>query len=747
MMKSVSPRVIDFLALVSQRLASKLRRLTALLPAQAHAAHSTRLPAMFSLHGMLSRLLLFLSRLAAALLPSSVARLLPSPRLLVLAARVLTYALRAVAIAEAGFYLYFRHRLRALDRRTVPEDVPPTPAMRRAHIRRLFDDVLHSGHCPILFIREWFHGAEFKDIRHQNLREWCAGAFLNKELWECSRAEIREADDVVAYIEAQTGLRPRAGYNSAVKCLKFNLDPLRVRHRPLLVYGVIAAARLLVGEPMMRALGFRRLEVGGMRYWYRPGSEEDLREGGDAGGDAHEYGQYEPEEVSAAVRAEDRRIARGLRREDPRALALPVWRRRAALRRVECPAGASAGVGCDHDGGHGVYGYHSSHQSDDDDDDEEEEAKEVDGGPARTWAESVEAAEAAPGAIVFCHGIGVGVWTYLHLLRLLGARYPRKAVFLPETPLVSMRLHEHAFSARQAVARLGWMLRRHGHAAAAWAGHSYGTFTVGHCLRYARGMVRSVALADPVCFLIHRLDGPFQFLLARPRTAHARLLRCVAQTELGVVHALKRRLWWYQSGLWPEQLPPSSAVMLASRDAIVPAEGVRSTVAGRARVLWLPGLAHAGFVGRHDATHLLLDCLAQHDHRDGEPASKRNHCRRDCPAAGVGEEKSTVLGEKCTTGYWADRLHLRDLDEGGAADAETAVASDEDPGCGEPDGEPEVETFSLIRRRPGVAGDKSRCGPPPRPISLMRVPSRGDVPAEERNKRVDDCYLTLDYER
>lgn len=90
------------------------------------------------------------------------------------------FIIRAVAIAEVLFYLYYRFRLASLNRRSPPEDLPPTAAMRRAHIRRLLSHVIESGRSPVDYVRDWFHGAPFHEIKHQNLREWMAASFFNK---------------------------------------------------------------------------------------------------------------------------------------------------------------------------------------------------------------------------------------------------------------------------------------------------------------------------------------------------------------------------------------------------------------------------------------------------------------------------------------------------------------------------------------------------------------------------------------
>jgi pimeloyl-ACP methyl ester carboxylesterase len=585
-----------------------------------------------------------LSRLAAAVPSVSVPltrlllALLPTRRTAAALAAAAVWLLRAWSIIEVGFYCYYLHRRSALNRRSIPDELPPTPALRRAHIRRLLNNVMASGRCPILFIRAWYRGAEFRDIRHENLREWVSGSFFNRGVDECTEDEVLELDDTIGYIQRATGLAACRGYSSQVSCIRFTMDPLNSLHRPLVMYGVLQGTGLLFGRPLYATLGFKCIQGPFFRYWFRPSphrsaSQRDAEAAGLrrrrlpstsvitvlppdwAGADAA---------ISAAAAATARARASGDDDDDSVAVsddsavdaaasaaAAGLWDRIGREHTAYGTAGSlpgalpgsaasssgtpSAGTGSGSASGSG-FGFGSGSE------------------PGATRArDPVEDAEARDGAVVFCHGIGIGSWTYMPLFAQLIERYPNKDIFVPEFDYVSMRLSEYVPSARQTASGIRSMLSHHGHERAILVGHSYGTFVVSYCLRFAPRIAEFAVLIDPVCFLIHQVDGPFQFLFAPPTCAQSRLIHFIAQTELGVVHTLARRLWWYQAILWEDCLPSGSSVVLSARDTIVPSAAVRHYLqhsAHRVRVLWLERMAHAGFVANPVALNQILDCLA-----------------------------------------------------------------------------------------------------------------------------------------
>lgn len=558
-----------------------------------------------------------LARLGAVLLTVT-ARLsqlllaiLPARRHVALLFRGFVYALRAWSVVEVAFYGYYLHRRRALTKRSIPDELPPTAALRRAHIRRLLNNVMASGRCPILFIRAWYRGAEFKDIRHGNLREWVSGSFFNRAVEECTEEEVAELDDTIGYIQRATGLAACRGYNSAVPCIRFTMDPLNSVHRPLVMYAVLQSTGYFAGRNLFALLGFKQVQGPFFRYWVRIAPGNGGEERAKARGLALQQQRLPPGTVLREMPSD----TAGAEFDSSTSASCDNWTNSSANASIRGPysnmasfdtnypansssagnsfgsAGSSAsvpkatGVWDEFAPEHTAYGAgrprpqkinsknnssrgNSSRSSANSSFNQNQQNSDhisstsANGGAGAEWpnsshsrrpsfdhgafADPVEAAEAAAGAVVFCHGIGIGAWTYMPLLYQLIQRYPHRDVFVPEFDYVSMRLSEYVPSARQNASGVRLMLAEYGHETAVLMGHSYGTFVVSYCLRFATRIVEHVILIDPVCFLIHQVDGPFQFLFAPPSCAQSRMIHFLAQTELGVVHTLSRRLWWYQ---------------------------------------------------------------------------------------------------------------------------------------------------------------------------------------------------------
>lgn len=100
--------------------------------------------------------------------------------------------------------------------------------------------------------------------------------------------------------------------------------------------------------------------------------------------------------------------------------------------------------------------------------------------------------------VVFMHGLGQGLLSYIHFLR----RIDDRALFLMEFPYVSMRVWEHIPSPQETVDAVAVMLDHHNYTQATFLGHSFGTFCVAWCIKLRPSMVHSAIVIDPVCRLI-----------------------------------------------------------------------------------------------------------------------------------------------------------------------------------------------------------------------------------------------------
>ncbi|KAI9188177.1 hypothetical protein H9P43_002568 [Blastocladiella emersonii ATCC 22665] len=122
----------------------------------------------------------------------------------------------------------------AADQRTLLRVSRPLPSSAG----QPFHIVPHIG----TFLSGWFFGATPCEIRLDNLKEWFAWAFFNRHLDEMSPPEETELDEMVTYLEDETGVRLARGYNAKVKCIRLNLDAKRVKWRGGLFYAAMTLA-------------------------------------------------------------------------------------------------------------------------------------------------------------------------------------------------------------------------------------------------------------------------------------------------------------------------------------------------------------------------------------------------------------------------------------------------------------------------------------------------------------------------
>jgi len=134
------------------------------------------------------------------------------------------------------------------------------------------------------------------------------------------------------------------------------------------------------------------------------------------------------------------------------------------------------------------------------------------------------------------------------------------------------------------------LIRHTGHDSAWIVAHSYGTNYAVWANRERPTLVAGLVLIDPIGFLLYepdlvgnmlyrnRVTGPLSFLI---------------RSELFVRYACQRHFWWMHNTLFPGDLPPHTAVLLASGDNIVPVHNVHRYLEGR------PGLDCRMFSTRH----------------------------------------------------------------------------------------------------------------------------------------------------
>ncbi|TPX76403.1 hypothetical protein CcCBS67573_g02334 [Chytriomyces confervae] len=204
--------------------------------------------------------------------------------------------------------------------------------------------------------------------------------------------------------------------------------------------------------------------------------------------------------------------------------------------------------------------------------------------------------------IVFFHGIGCGLFPYLHFIFALlhQAKFSRP-MFVVELPHVAMRLVDHVPSMEQTISEVETMLDVHGYAKAHIIGHSLGTTVSSWMIKYSK-YAASCVLLDPVVFLylfpalafnfVHRVPG----LNTPSMKANEYLLHWLCSRELHTHHSISRHFFWTQNVLWPEKLPENHHIYIAKQDFLFDGHMVADYLAENNVSHDALDVGHAGFL-------------------------------------------------------------------------------------------------------------------------------------------------------
>lgn len=191
--------------------------------------------------------------------------------------------------------------------------------------------------------------------------------------------------------------------------------------------------------------------------------------------------------------------------------------------------------------------------------------------------------------VVFFHGIGIGLWTYVRFLTDLrnaskpGANGCGRGVIAVEILPVSFRLTPPVLSKADFLKEMASILDYHdGWDKFTMVSHSYGSVLSTHVLLSPTlgPRVPSVVLVDPVTVMLHMPSVAYNFTRRRPRQANEWQLWYFASTDPGVAYCLGRHFFWSENIIWREDLiscgdkgpeARKTTVFLAGRDLIVDA--------------------------------------------------------------------------------------------------------------------------------------------------------------------------------
>ncbi|KAH9147022.1 hypothetical protein LEN26_004814 [Aphanomyces euteiches] len=187
--------------------------------------------------------------------------------------------------------------------------------------------------------------------------------------------------------------------------------------------------------------------------------------------------------------------------------------------------------------------------------------------PARETAEPM----------VFVHGIGSGLVSYIHLIYRLATTHKNRQLFFLELPHVSMQLCDHVPTKEETLSAVQAMFAEHNITTGVhWMGHSLGSSIVSWVVQDKPELVSHVTLVDPVVLLLWKADIVFNIMYREPSNAVQVLMWYFVTHEIHIAHMMRRHFHWYESVLFPEDLPRhpetnavAATVFLSSKDLIL----------------------------------------------------------------------------------------------------------------------------------------------------------------------------------
>ncbi|KAF4120390.1 hypothetical protein GMORB2_3191 [Geosmithia morbida] len=161
--------------------------------------------------------------------------------------------------------------------------------------------------------------------------------------------------------------------------------------------------------------------------------------------------------------------------------------------------------------------------------------------------------------VVFFHGIGIGLWTYLRFF--CGISKPNDngsslGVIAIEMLPISFRLTSPLPRQSEFVRQVTNILDYHGWDQVSAVSHSYGSVPTTHIIRSPelKHRVTSVVLLDPVTILLHLPYVAYNFTRRAPSATNEWVLWYFASTDPGVAHCLGRHFFWRHNAVFKREL-------------------------------------------------------------------------------------------------------------------------------------------------------------------------------------------------
>lgn len=386
-----------------------------------------------------------------------------------------------------------------------------------------------------------------------NVMQLIAWTMYNHDLASLSHEELAQADIVLHAVEAARGAPYSSGTDPRLVCMRHTLDELESVWKPFGFYlGALALQRLV--ELVLRCRGFEQRSIGQFEYWHLPavaGAAGGARGGAKSGARDGTRAEEEPIVLMHGVG--------GLAGYLPAALVLASHYPSAPILLPCFPTCAIR-----------LPSLASQHPM-------------------------------ATSALIVAIDVMVGAHSHLRQQRdgsngvahgsngsNGGAHgsYGRRAAFPANGALAEEAAEGTAGEATEEAAEAA--------PTATFVAHSMGTAYLAAVLRARPGLASSALFVDPVCFLLYRRDVLYNFLYRKPSFRRSWWrpskwfplgLHWLLTREPCMQCCFRRDFWWSQYVLHPWDIPCDAAVLLSSKDAIVPAADVLQYLSEQAAAL------------------------------------------------------------------------------------------------------------------------------------------------------------------
>ncbi|KAI9711198.1 MAG: hypothetical protein M1820_002185 [Bogoriella megaspora] len=186
--------------------------------------------------------------------------------------------------------------------------------------------------------------------------------------------------------------------------------------------------------------------------------------------------------------------------------------------------------------------------------------------------------------ILFLHGIGIGLNTYVPFLSSLSTSSASPSgqigIIALELLPISFRITSSLPRRSDFLSSLQQLLSNHPEFLSGFTvvAHSYGSVLATHIISSSlRPLIHSLVLVDPVSILLHLPDVAYNFTYRSPRKASEWQLWYFASTDMGVAHTLARGFFWSENVMWKEDVSDLRVcVWLAGRDIIAPTGEIKA---------------------------------------------------------------------------------------------------------------------------------------------------------------------------